>query len=130
MASLLPPIGPQRDAENDAGTTGRESDRRTALLGVGAFAAGYLVGRRLLGTGGPSTGGLLERVEEGLPGDGVDVSIGGTDVGAEMAGADPTLEEVDERSEPDVKAEPAEPGETQIDEGWVEEDADGNETET
>ncbi len=121
-------------------------DLRTAVLGVGALTAGYLVGSRLPTADRVPTGALRERAGEALPGDGVDVPIGGTDEdeGAaedgeetEMAGTAPSLEEVDERSgqprgadstaggttrvEEDVGDEPAEPGEMQVDEAVVEE---------
>lgn len=128
------------------GSTTRRLNLRSALFGVGALAGGYVVGRRLLGGGTPSAGGLRERAGEALPGDGVDVPIvgkggsgdddtsdeassaereGETGGGDEPApGADPSLEEIDERTGSDVKEEPAEPGEMQVDEDVLEEAVD------
>ena len=131
----------------------RRLDLRTALLGLGALAAGYLVGRRLRSADRPSAGDIRERAGAALPGDGVEVPIGntgeeGTD--ADVAGTDPTLEEVDERTggeagtdepaeaamegraEEDVEEEPAEPGEMHVDEEIAEEvlEEDGAEDET
>ena len=99
-------------------------------MGAGAVVAGYLLGRRLLGSGGPAPEDLRERAGEALPGDGVDVPIGDTsdDEGEEdeevAPGADPSLEEIDERTGSDVKEEPAEPGEMQLDEDLVDEAVD------
>lgn len=121
---------------------------RTAVLGVAALAAGYLVGRRVLRMRGASTDSLRERAGEALPGNGVEVPIGGTgedeadeaEVGAgeetgadgddePAPGADPSLEEIDERTASDVEEEPAEPGEMQVDEDVVDEAVDEDETE-
>lgn len=174
MSRLHPSTRTRREEPTAAGTTPGGLDLRTAVLGVGALTAGYLVGRRLPSVVGASTGDLRERAGEALPGDGVDVPIGGTeeegegdDEGeeragtetgttgeddAEVAGTDPSLEEVDERTgqadgadsagadpvgagtvrvEEDVDEEPAEPGEMQVDEDVVEEatDEDGVEDE-
>lgn len=100
---------------------------KTALLGLGAIAVGYVIGRRL---SSGSTDDLRERAGEALPGDGVEVPIGGTNEGTavdpeeEIAGVDPTLEEVDERTGEDVEETPAEPGEMQVDEEAVDADVD------
>ena len=122
---------------------------RTAVLGLAAVAAGYVAGRRLLRLRGGSTDSIRERAGEALPGNGVDVPIGGTDEEEEAEdeetggstdggsgaddepapGADPSLEEIDERTEPDVSEEPAEPGEMQVDEDLVDEAVDEDETE-
>jgi hypothetical protein len=81
----------------------RRVDLRTALLGAGALAAGYLLGRSLRSSNRPSTGALRERAGAALPGDGVEVPIVGSDeADAGAAGTDPTLEEVDERTGRDV----------------------------
>lgn len=150
VARLLPSTRPRREEATDDGTTLGELDLRTAVLGIGALTAGYLVGRRLASTVRASTGGLRERAGEALPGNGVDVPIVGRDEGeaaeedeAEVAGTDPSLEEVDERTgqpdgedrqtggttrvEEDVGDEPAEPGEMQVDEDVVEEAAASDE---
>lgn len=153
MDRLLPSTRTRREEPTDAETVLGELDLRTAVLGVGALTAGYLVGRRLPSAGGVPTGSLRARTSEALPGNGVDVPIGGTDEeesGAEVgdetgtAGAAPSLEEVDERTgqprgdddagagttrvDEDVDQEPAEPGEMQVDEDVVEE-ATGTEEE-
>lgn len=152
MARLLPSTRRRREEATDDGTTLGELDLRSAVLGVGALTAGYLVGRRLATVGGMPTAGLRGQAGEALPGNGVDVPIGGTDEegdesagdeAAEVAGTDPSLEEVDERSgqprgddstvggttrvEEDVGDEPAEPGEMQVDEEVVEEAAASDE---
>lgn len=134
MARLLPSDGSSSEEATDADATTSELTLRTAVLGAGAVAAGFLLGRRLLGSGGPDPDDLRERAGEALPGDGVDVPIGDTGTDEESgdedeneagaAGADPSLEEVDERTQSDVKEEPAEPGEMQIDEDLVEETID------
>lgn len=81
----------------------RTVDLRTALLGAGALAAGYLLGRRLRSATRRSTGQFRERAGAALPGDGVEVPIvGSNDADAGVAGADPALEEVDERTGRDV----------------------------
>lgn len=127
MVRLLPSNGRSSEEETDAEATGRQLNLRTAVLGAGAVAAGYLLGRRILGSGGPAPDDLRERAGEALPGNGVDVPIGDTtEDGVEAdedvaAGADPSLEEIDERTQSDVKEEPAEPGEMQIDEDLVDE---------
>lgn len=151
VSRLLPSTRTRREEATDAGTTVGQLDVRTAVLGVGALTAGYLVGRRLPSAAGASSGDLRERAGDALPGDGVDVPIGGTDAeggGAEaddeteVAGTDPSLEEVDERTgqpraeddagasttriDEDVDEEPAEPGEMQVDEEVVEEVADAD----
>lgn len=135
MARLLPSDGSSSEEATDADEAASELTLRTAVLGAGAVAAGFLLGRRLLGSGGPGAGGLRERAGEALPGDGVDVPIGDTstdddETEAGAAGADPSLEEVDERTQSDVKEEPAEPGEMQIDEDLVEETIDEEADET
>ena len=152
VARLLPSTRPRREEATDDGTTLGELDLRTAVLGVGALTAGYLVGRRLLSLARARTGGLRERAGDALPGNGVDVPIGGTDEDegesgdedeTEVAGTDPSLEEVDERTgqadeespsgegaarvEEDIDDEPAEPGEMHVDEEVVEEAADADE---
>jgi hypothetical protein len=129
-------------------TTARTPDLRTAVLAVTAVAGGYLLGRRLFGAGGDSADSLRERAGDALPGNGVDVPIVGG--GGETApAADPSLEEVDERTMEDVEpepagsasgdveertvadaeAEPAEAGEMQVDEEVVDEVLEEEETE-
>lgn len=142
------------NARSESGTDDeqrRTVNLRTTLLGLGALAAGYLVGRRLRSADRPSTAGIRERAGEALPGDGVEVPIGGPgdDEGtdADVAGTDPTLEEVDERTEAgaeadepaeeameeraeeDIQEEPAEPGEMHVDEEITEEVLDEDEAE-
>lgn len=127
MVRLLPSNGRSSEEATDADATASELNLRTVVLGAGAVAAGFLLGRRLLGSDGPAPDGIRERAGEALPGEGVDVPIG--DAGADgesddeagVAGADPSLEEVDERTQSDVKEEPADPGEMQIDEDLVDE---------
>jgi len=116
----------RQDAEGTGVETQRSVDLRTALLWVAALAAGYVAGRRLLGPStaasesGPSDGELREQADEALPGDDEDGAAGD----GEMAGADPTLEEINERTEAEVQSEPAEPGEMHVDEELVEEAVD------
>ena len=135
VARLLPSNGRSSEEATDAEANTRQLNLRTAVLGAGAVVAGYLVGRRLLGSGGPAPDDIRERAGEALPGNGVDVPIGDTtEDGVEededvAAGADPTLEEIDERTQSDVTEEPAEPGEVQIDEDLVDEATEEDETE-
>lgn len=145
MTPLLRSKRTEREAETDGEATTRGPTLRSAVLGIGALAGGYVVGRRLsdAAVGG---GSLRERAGDALPGDGVDVPIVGG--GGETAPpADPSLEEVDERTrdtaegepadlspeEMDERAteavgeEPAEPGEMQVDEDLVDEAVDSDE---
>ena len=89
------------NARSESGTVDERSrtvDLRTALLGAGALAAGYLLGRSL------RSASVRERAGAALPGNGVDVPIVGSgESDAEVAGTDPTLEEVDERTEGGVE---------------------------
>lgn len=142
VARLRPSTRTRREEETPA--TAREIDLRTAVLGATALAAGYLVGSRL--ARGASADALRERAGGALPGDGVDVPIvgdgededrgegtaadeeaGGGSDGDAAPGADPSLEEMDERIMDDVEPEPAEPGEMHVDEDVVDEATDEDE---
>lgn len=132
VARLRPSTRTRREEETPA--TAREIDLRTAVLGATALAAGYLVGSRL--ARGASADALRERAGGALPGDGVDVPIvgdgedeeaGGESDGDAAPGADPSLEEMDERIMDDVEPEPAEPGEMHVDEDVVDEATDEDE---
>jgi hypothetical protein len=158
VTRLLSSIRTRRTEQSTAPPAEGQEAPRKVVLGSAAFVTGVLVGSTLA-RGAASSGGLRRRAGAALPGDAVDVPIGGSDgegnghgggdadragdattEGAdESAGsalddqavtgsADPSLEEVDERTGPDVDEEPAEPGEMQVDDDVVEEAVDGDES--
>lgn len=87
----------------DVGDTRPKPSLDRVVLALGAFVAGYVLVRRLR-SGGATTAA--------------------DDLGAETSGAEPSLEEIDERTEADARSEPAEPGEIQVDPDVVEEAVD------